>query len=580
MAKIIGNTVGTPLNPQKVVERLPKVYVTPQMYGAKGDGVTDDTEAVQQALNAGGMVYFPIGRYKVTASLKATVPCIIRMAGAYPSAYSESDYAGYDYPMADYPTDNNYNHFGARLETSAAGVGLLVGESVVIDGLNIRAMEGFSGTVLKYDGSKGVRSYPSNTRLEHIKISNQNANVTPEVMFDFFPYGNYGVIVDDVIIGSGHIRQYSTYGFKCVLDKWVNSVRISNINVEMFANYPFYINGATPHNEQTLYAANWVLKNICLQAYPQASWDKADFVHQNMLYLQGMTGTYITGCKIWDVEASSLKDKLADVVKTVDLRNTTSIGNDEFIDAIDMLLTERIKDASELNLASLEVTVRANEDGTGNVVTMKDGKNNTKDFTVPAAVLTDEQVGVSVGNWMVENGEPVEQVGKNKMNPDECWDGSINPNYGHEQSSTSSWSSGFIPCTFRDEIRVFETVTQLTHNNEKTYRQQTLTYVFEFNAERGFIRRVSAFTNNVYTPSDDNVAFCRVQFNKAGNYPILYEDRALCMITINTSDSKLEPYKIELVGGIGQYLKLKSPNGTTFTLTVEDDGTVVGVPQT
>lgn len=39
-------------------------------YGAIGDGVADDTAAIQAALNAGGAVYFPMGEYKVTAPLQ------------------------------------------------------------------------------------------------------------------------------------------------------------------------------------------------------------------------------------------------------------------------------------------------------------------------------------------------------------------------------------------------------------------------------------------------------------------------------------------------------------------------------
>ena len=42
-------------------------YVTPQMYGAKGDGVTDDTDAIQAALDHGGIIYFPPGEYLITS---------------------------------------------------------------------------------------------------------------------------------------------------------------------------------------------------------------------------------------------------------------------------------------------------------------------------------------------------------------------------------------------------------------------------------------------------------------------------------------------------------------------------------
>jgi hypothetical protein len=39
-------------------------------FGAVGDGVTDDTAAIQAALNAGGAVYFPMGEYLVGATLR------------------------------------------------------------------------------------------------------------------------------------------------------------------------------------------------------------------------------------------------------------------------------------------------------------------------------------------------------------------------------------------------------------------------------------------------------------------------------------------------------------------------------
>ena len=41
-------------------------------FGAAGDGIRDDTSAIQAALNAkknGGTVYFPAGTYKITRSI-------------------------------------------------------------------------------------------------------------------------------------------------------------------------------------------------------------------------------------------------------------------------------------------------------------------------------------------------------------------------------------------------------------------------------------------------------------------------------------------------------------------------------
>lgn len=42
-----------------------KDYVTPQMYGAKADNTTDDTQAIQDAVDSGKPVFFPAGTYRM-----------------------------------------------------------------------------------------------------------------------------------------------------------------------------------------------------------------------------------------------------------------------------------------------------------------------------------------------------------------------------------------------------------------------------------------------------------------------------------------------------------------------------------
>lgn len=50
-------------------ERIKKDYVTPQMYGAKGDGVTDDTNSFIEMLENNNVVFIPKGTYLITSPL-------------------------------------------------------------------------------------------------------------------------------------------------------------------------------------------------------------------------------------------------------------------------------------------------------------------------------------------------------------------------------------------------------------------------------------------------------------------------------------------------------------------------------
>lgn len=45
------------------------IFVTPQMFGAKADGETDDSDAIQSALSVGGAIRFPAGDYLVTTAV-------------------------------------------------------------------------------------------------------------------------------------------------------------------------------------------------------------------------------------------------------------------------------------------------------------------------------------------------------------------------------------------------------------------------------------------------------------------------------------------------------------------------------
>jgi len=59
------------------IDLLKRLFATPEDFGAKGDGITDDTLAIQNAINSANNVYFHPGTYKVSSEIKLKSNLII-----------------------------------------------------------------------------------------------------------------------------------------------------------------------------------------------------------------------------------------------------------------------------------------------------------------------------------------------------------------------------------------------------------------------------------------------------------------------------------------------------------------------
>ena len=112
--------------------KLDLFVATDPPWGAVGDGVADDTAAIQSALNAagsngGGIVYLPAGKYKLTGTLD--VPGGVEMRGSYPSVHQSPLYDGHVkvtllQPYAGAGTTNGPP--AVALEANAGIVGLTI----------------------------------------------------------------------------------------------------------------------------------------------------------------------------------------------------------------------------------------------------------------------------------------------------------------------------------------------------------------------------------------------------------------------------------------------------------------------
>lgn len=567
-------------------------------FGAVGDGVADDTAAIQAALDAGGEVYFPAGRYKVTSQLTATKPCTISMFKQYPGT-------AYD----DYPKTSEDNWMGARIETYSPTNGIVIGDSVNLDGFYIRAMAGFGasaeagtyggkGIVLQYDGSKGYRTYPSSVRLRNIRVDldhRQNEEtyaVIPEVLFDFRPSASYNYIIEDVLLGQHNGMKYCDYAFRAdvanTANKWAHNVFVRNMCIDTHCDYGVYATGD---------ASGWMFEGLVIQAYGYIL-DSASNVqkrpgHRALVKLSNLKTVGFYSCYLWDtggtvdypaqysdggeivVNGSAVPDTIKDSTTII-----SCVGCSSHFDVCETYIHKKLNAPENLNIKNLEMSVSADTETGANVLSLSDG-SFTREVSIPAASISDEQITNSVNEYLDDATTPQKIVGRNKFDASRNGTGGayddlniVGDIYGATDGSayydptTAMWSTHFIAAEYGDVIRMSKNGVLVQAYRFVCYDAE-LNYLGTYHVWAGSSAAPETIDYKKPHVCIQNTAYIRICFSIHSmiSYPTTEGFPNLC-ITVNDTNVSFEEYEESYEAKMG---------GLLPSVTEADNGKVLKV---
>lgn len=153
-------------------------------YGAKGDGSTDDTAAIQSAINAaqaiGGIVFFPPGSYKISSALN--VSARIKMLGA---GYQGDGGLGYQYKGVT----QSSGFVGSVIVCGSSNHGIVAttNDSITIEGIQItypsQPTSGTTGIILQ--ATQGAGNSNTGSILRDVMITGHSVGIQLINCLDF-----------------------------------------------------------------------------------------------------------------------------------------------------------------------------------------------------------------------------------------------------------------------------------------------------------------------------------------------------------------------------------------------------------
>lgn len=261
IAKAVAQILDTCERTNAAVEKL---YVTPDMFGAIGDGEADDTEAIQTALDSGSSVFLPNGRYRVST---LTVPYGGSIFGA------NKDGCSIIAERVNLTTHNTLTNFTLEAAEGATDLLMISAKDAHIEYAQIIVSD------MRFNGSDWQENPPN--------------MITLEVSTDYTFKGMYGLTFQN-IVSTGYLRNAFLFRhtFNADEDAWFTNVDISNI----------FILSALCGIKQEIVWGNGITRQSPLQGF------RVNFfnMQNNIGFTKALFDLYyinqsmFDGCELWD----------------------------------------------------------------------------------------------------------------------------------------------------------------------------------------------------------------------------------------------------------------------------------------